>query len=149
MTFPSQNQKIMFTASIYYSFRNLQKITHKCSNKALPRPYQSALEILPILISSESFYILVDVSMSLKFYQPCSYKSSLNVKPFKTHSKRFYSTFSGLIIALFFVRVYFEYLWLILNKKFIKGDVCQYKEYTFVCIIPPLWVLAMITFGFM
>ena len=53
------------------------------------------------------------------------------------------------MIALFFVRVYFEYLWLILNKKFIKGDVCQYKEYTFVCIIPPLWVLAMITFGFM
>ena len=50
---------MMFTAS---------KITHKCSNKALPRLYQSALESLPILMLSESFYILVDVSMSLKFY---------------------------------------------------------------------------------
>ena len=101
MTFSSQSQKMIFTP-IYYSFHNLQKITHKCSNKALPHSYQSALEILPFLMISESFYIQVGVSMNLMMYQPCSYKSSSNVKPLITHSKQFYSTFSGLIIALFF-----------------------------------------------
>ena len=62
---------------------------------------------------------------------PFHIRSSLNVKLFKTHYKRFHSTFSWLSIALFFLSKSFflsNWIW----KTFLSNEIYANKEYIYI-----------------
>ena len=59
---------------------------------------------------------------------PLHIRSSLNVELFKTHCKRFYSTFGGLIIASFFLERVSSFFLANFEKYFLSSEIYASKR---------------------